>query len=129
MSSGGKIFLGICTFLPLVFGVWFIWYYISALADLMRYIPQAEENPGDIMQFYFSTIFNAKFLTLCVLSVVTWLVLVIYYILHAVKHVKGDGEKILWILLFIFIGTISFVIYFFMRVVPERPKNEIAGTI
>ncbi len=128
MSSGSKVLLGICTFLPLVFGIMFIAYYLSVLAEMMRFLPTNEDDPNAVVQFYFSRILNMKIILLAVLSVITWLALVIYYILHAVKHIKGDGEKIMWILLFIFIGSLCFPVYFFMRVVPMPSRNEIAGT-
>jgi Phospholipase_D-nuclease N-terminal len=52
--------------------------------------------------------------------------LMVYYIVHVIRNTAiRETERIIWILLFIFLSTLSFIIYFFMRIVPEE---TVAGT-
>jgi hypothetical protein len=128
MSKGSKIFLGICTFMPLFLGMCLLFIYLSILPDLMYHTLQ-NNDPREFFHAYFSRIFTARFFIILMLLAIAKLSLIIYYIIHAVKHVtRSEGEKIMWILLFIFIGTIPFLIYFFLKIVPMPDKNEIPRT-
>ena len=123
MSGGSKVLLGICTFLPVFLGMSLFVIYMSMLPDLF-YQALQPADPAEFMRLYFSKIFTGKVMVLFMLMIVTHISLIIYYILHAVKNVtKSEGEKIMWILLFVFIGTIPFLIYFFLKIVPMPPKN------
>ena len=85
-------------------------------------------NGGDQRAFvhnYMAQIFSGHLIMLGILAVVAHVALVIYYIIHVVTHkIKSEGEKIMWILLFIFVGTIAFIIYFFLRILPATPQNS-----
>jgi hypothetical protein len=126
MSNGAKIFLGICTFMPLFLGICLVFVYLSILPDLIYHTSQSGD-PREFAHLYFSKLFTARFFAILLLLVVVKLSLIIYYIIHVVKHVtRSEGEKIMWILLFIFIGTIPFIIYFFLKIVP-MPADKIAN--
>jgi len=61
-------------------------------------------------------------LILCALS------LLIFYIVHVVNNKSIEsGERIMWILLFIFMGGIACPIYFFVRLINDKPKQESIG--
>jgi hypothetical protein len=118
MSNPGKVILGIVTFLPLIFGASFIVYYISMIREMLQYLPDSSD-PQFFARNYMAHFLPGEFVSLAVLSFVTHLGLMIYYIIHVVTHkIKSEGEKIMWILFFVFIGTVTFIIYYFMRVVP-----------
>src|SRR5579872_7157700 len=98
MSNGAKIFLGICTFMPLFLGICLVFVYLSILPDLIYHTSQTGD-PREFVHVYFSKLFTARFFTLLFLLVIVKLSLIIYYIIHAVKHVtKSEGEKVMWIL-------------------------------
>ena len=119
MTKPAKIFLGIITFLPLVFGICCLVYYLLAIRDMIMLMPVSPDDSRRFAQSYISHIFSGPLVTFAILSFVTHIGLMIYYIVHVVTYkVKTEGEKVMWILLFVFIGTIAFIIYFFMRVVP-----------
>ena len=118
MSNSGKVILGIATFLPLIFGVCFLVYYISMVREMLLYLPNSND-PQFFARNYMAHFFTGEFISLAILSLITHLGLMIYYIIHVVTHkIKSEGEKIMWILFFVFIGTVTFIIYYFMRVVP-----------
>ena len=117
MSNSGKIILGIATFLPLIFGVCFLVYYVSMMREMFMLLP-GSDDPQFFARNYMAHLFSGEFIVLGILSFVTHLALMIYYIIHVVTHkIKSEGEKIMWILFFVFIGTVTFIIYYFMRVV------------
>ena len=119
MTKSAKIFLGIITFLPLVFGICCVVYYMLAIRDMFLLMPVSPDDSRRFTQSYISHIFSGPLVMFAILSFVTHIGLMIYYIVHVVTYkVKTEGEKVMWILLFVFIGTIAFIIYFFMRVVP-----------
>lgn len=125
MSTGSKVFLGICTFMPLFLGMCLLITYLSILPDLIVQTSQSSD-PREFLHLYFSKVFTARMLVLFMLMLITHISLIIYYVIHAVKHVtRSEGEKVMWILLFVFIGTIPFIIYFFLKIVPMPARNEV----
>ncbi len=127
MTKSGKIILGILTFLPLVFGMCCLVYYLLMIKDIMLVMPVNRGDQQAFMRSYMSHIFSGPLMISMVLTVLTHLGLMIYYIVHVVSlRLRSEGEKVMWILLFIFIGTISYIIYFFMKVVP-LPAPGTAG--
>ncbi len=131
MTKTAKTILGIITFLPLVFGICCIVYYILLIADMIKTMPVNPDESQRFARTYMMHFFSSPFIVFAILSFLTHIGLMIYYIVHVVTYkVKTEGEKVMWILLFIFIGSISFIIYFFMRVVPlpapDKGLKEVA---
>lgn len=51
----------------------------------------------------------------------------IYYLIHVIRNKQIEqNEKILWVVLFLFIGFISHLVYFYMRIWKE-PENQLAN--
>ena len=122
MLTNSKLLLGTCTFLPFIFGAIFLVYYILALKELFSMMPV--DDPQLVAHWYFTRVFSGTLLFLIVGAIITHISLMIWYILHVVKHgTKTEGEKVMWILLFVFIGTIPFIIYYFLKIVPETGKK------
>ena len=89
-------------------------------------LPVSPDNSRRFAQSYISHIFSGPLVLFTILSFVTHVGLMIFYIVHVVAYnVKSEGEKVMWILLFIFVGTIAFIIYFFMRVVPLPARSAL----
>jgi len=130
MTRSAKVLLGIATFLPLVFGACCLVYYIFAIRDMFVLMPVNPDDSRRFAQSYIAHIFSGPLVTFVILSFVTHIGLMIYYIVHVVTYkVKTEGEKVMWILLFVFIGTIAFIIYFFMRVVPLPARGSINNQV
>lgn len=113
-----QIILGIFTALPFIafpFIVWQIFHGISEIVAAGRNgEPEFEEIMLPIMSFAAPIIFLSF----------ACLVLLIFYIVHAVLHKTiSTGEKLLWVLLFIFLGVIAFPAYWFVRI---WNKNDIS---
>ena len=122
MSTGGKIILGIATLLPIVFGVLFFVNYISMVIEMAT---SANMNGGGLDANHFISFMLSHLAIYFVLAMSTHLALMIYYIVHVARHnPRSEAEKIMWILLFIFIGTIPFIIYFFLKVVADKREEE-----
>ncbi len=128
MTKPAKIILGIITFLPMLFGICCLVYYMLMIKDLILLMPGSHNDPQVFMNTYMSRVFSGPLIMLVILSVITHLGLMIFYIIHVARlKLKSEGEKVMWILLFVFIGTIIYIIYFFMRVVPLRVADTISG--
>ena len=108
MSRSRKIFLGMLTFLPFLFLVLYIAIFLNGLFFAIRHQHMEPED------FFFNMFPAIIFL---VLLIVSKLALLIYYIIHAVNNKKLDSsERIVWILIFIFIGLIGYPLYWYMRI-------------
>ena len=127
MSQSSKVVLGICTFLPLLFVFGLVFNYLAMLPGLI----QTLSNNGDanvVVPEVFARFFSAPVVVLILLFMITKISLLIYYIIHVVSN-GTTNEKVLWILLFVLLGSIPFIVYFFVKIVPVRAKNETAGAI
>jgi len=117
MSSGSKTILGILTFLPIVFGMVFFVGYIFFIKDMVLNIPP-DNDPQVFFRQYFMHLFNPAVITGFIGYILLHFGLMIWYIIHVVKNgTRTEGEKVMWILLFIFIGTIGNIIYFLVKIV------------
>lgn len=122
MTRAQKVFVGILAFLPLVaVAALMIYFFTTFFPDIIRMDHEHGELPpefifGNMMGFIVSVII------LCFLQIG----LMIYFIIHAInnKKVKSE-ERIIWVLLFIFVNTISYPIYWGLRIWPEeKPESN-----
>jgi len=128
MSKGSKILLGILTFLPIIFGIACFVYYFSMMMNMALEMPSGEQPV--LMHHYFARIFSMQYIMCILFGVTLHIGLMIYYIIHVVNHkVRSEGEKVMWILLFVFVGSIAYIIYFFIKIAPMPSKNEGARVV
>jgi hypothetical protein len=112
LSQGQKILIGILTLLPFLFVPYLIFQIFSFVMttisnDSMGIDPQ----PEVILSAIFSFIFPIILLSLLSLG------LFIFYIVHTINNKNMEtAERIIWILLFLFVGFIIFPIYWFIRI-------------
>lgn len=62
------------------------------------------------------------FIMIAIIAAVLKLAALIYFIIHMLdnKRVKEGGEKVIWVLVFLFTGGIGFPIYWYMRIWKEE---------
>ena len=122
MSRSKKVIIGILAFLPLVSAAVFMIYFF---ATLFPEILRMEQEHGDVPpEFFFGNMMG--FIASVIILVFVQLALMIYFIIHTInnKRVKNE-ERIIWVLLFIFVSTIAYPIYWGIRIWPEeKPESN-----
>lgn len=104
----------------LIFFCLFIGYGIFLIAA----ISEGSHVPGDPDHLSGSLIFGSlgTFLLLLFLAVFLSLASLVFFIVHAVQNpnLKGNNLLIVWILLFVFVGGISQLLYWIIEIVNKR---------
>jgi hypothetical protein len=117
MSKNAKIFLGVLTLLPVMSLFYYLWAFISLFSQINRF-----HNGGapDANALSFDDGFFTMLIVLAI-SVIFSIGLLIYYIIHAVNNKKlSDNDRMMWIVLFIFIANIAFMIYFVLKIWQDK---------
>ena len=121
LTNNQKVLLGIIHFLPIIgFAAYFIFFFSFFFSN----IENLENNTGESSQImFFKNIIGAF-----VILIVTLLISIgikIFDIIHLIKTNKNDkSNKILmWVLLFIFVGVIAEIIYFFLEIIPNKKQE------
>lgn len=123
LSKGQKTLIGILHFLPILgFIAYFVFFFVFIIGNIEN-IDNNGNNPPNPAQFLSG--FIGAFLII-VVSILIAIGVKIFDIIHLVKSNKNDtNNKILmWVLLFVFTGIVSEIVYFFLEIVPEK-NNEI----
>jgi hypothetical protein len=123
MNTAAKVILGIFTFLPVLLLILFFYNFFEII---LHYAP--DFNSGHIerpTREEMLTMITPLFLYIILTSLIS-LGLLIYYIVHAVNNKNIDSsERVIWVLLFVFIGLIAFPIYFFARINKQQPPAAV----
>ena len=115
MSKNTKIVVGILTLLPLIGILFYIGLVISFIGT------QGDGFAPDGAGLSKNIIWMVVMLGL---SILLGIGLLIFYIVHAVNNKKLDSnERIMWILLFVFVSTIAFMIYWVLRIWQEKDSE------
>lgn len=128
MTRTRKIWLGILTFLPIVF---FIGYFIAFFVFFIGMFQDIGEinnntNPSNNLEFLnnMGTFFIVVFL-LIFFIIFMGLGIMIYYIIHANKNPLNDSnKKLMWTLVLIFTSTIGCIVYYFVEIVPLGKSSK-----
>ena len=119
MKKSTKVWLGILTFLPVIFISVFLFLFITLFLSNIYNFENFENNLRE--DFFRSMIISFIFL---VIAVIIKLGLLIYYVIHVSDNENNDSaKKIMWILILVFVGTIGSVIYYFMEILPLPSDN------
>ena len=125
MKKSAKTILGICTFGYFVLVIVFVCIMISTMLNTMPMLDDMNRHPEVFPRQFFQNILHV--LPLAIILGISWLSLLIYYIVNAATlKTITTGERVMWILLFVFFKSIAFIVYFFVRIVPQpEPDNLI----
>ena len=122
MLRSKKFLIGILAFLPLVAtAIVFIYALVNFIPDVLRL---DREYSGEIPPETFFTHMLGFILSAVIIGLLH-LGLMIYFIINVLnnKQVKTE-ERIIWVLLFIFVNTIAFPVYWGMRIWPEEKAES-----
>jgi len=124
MSSGSKVVLGIFTFLPMILGICFLVGYLLFIKDVILNL-DPNTDPQYFAKYFLSHILSPGAIAGFIGYIILHFSLLIWYIAHVVRNgTKTEGEKVMWILLFIFIGSLGNIIYFLVRILPYTSSKQ-----
>jgi hypothetical protein len=112
LSQGQKLIVGFFTLLPFVLIPYYLYQFFHFFTEMMQNTFRHEEpDPTMILE-----VMMPMFMAVGLMSLVS-MGLLVFYIIHAVKNKAVVGnERLIWILLFVFVAHLAFPIYFFLRV-------------
>jgi hypothetical protein len=111
LSKAQKILLGIFTLLPFVLTPIILWQMAHGIFHIIQLNEHREPEPSEIFAVVIS------FIAPIILLVLTSLVLLTFYIVHAVMNKKlSTAEQLVWILIFFFFGIVAFPVYWFIAI-------------
>jgi Phospholipase_D-nuclease N-terminal len=115
MSRGSKLFVGLVSFLPLVFLIVFCFMFFNLIPEIIRW----EDHDPDPYSV-FETI-RPVFMIGMIIALVS-LGLLVFFIIHMINNKNIEtGERVIWILVFLFAGVVGYPIYWYMRVWKDHP--------
>ncbi len=101
--------------------------YAVFLMTLFHELPYLEDDPDRVPFFVFGGLGSFIFMifTIIFLSLAS----LVFYIVHAVQNPNLEGSNLLivWIILFIFVGGISQLLYWIIEIVNKRDKTAPSG--
>lgn len=110
MSRGTKLFIGLLSFLPIIGLIILFSFIFNLLPEIIEW-SNYEPDPYTV----FETMRPLFIIGLCMglLS----LGLLVFFIMHLVRNKKMDStERVIWILVFLFVSIVGYPIYWYMRV-------------
>jgi hypothetical protein len=123
MSKGGKVVVGIFTFLPVLLLILFFYNLFSTMVHYAPEIERQQFTKPDAKEVLEAI---APIFMYIILLSINCLGLLIYYIIHAVNNKNLESnERVLWVLLFVFVGFIAFPVYFFAKIVKTPPAATV----
>jgi len=123
LSKTQKIIIGILHFLPIIGIIYYFYFFFSFFfVNLEGLETDSLDGKPPIALFQG---FIGAFIILILTGLVS-LGIKIFDIIHLTKSNKNDrGNKVLiWVLLFIFTGNISEIVYYFLEILPEKNHDR-----
>jgi hypothetical protein len=115
MSKNKKIIIGIFSILPFLLFVFYLVSMISFFIYFFRDVAVNGERPEDMI-FSGMADMVGMIVTMVLLGLLS-LGVMVYFIIHTINNQLITGEeRLVWILVFIFVGMVSFPIYWYMRI-------------
>lgn len=113
MSTSYKTFSFIIGVIPFLLFIVYMGWFFTSFADIMVTAMNQENAP---VEAEFVKSMMGVILLAIVMGLSTLAAMIVYIINAANNRSIEGGEKIVWILLFIFAGMIAFPVYWFMRI-------------
>ena len=112
MKSSTKIILGILSIIPLIGFVYFFSSFISIIFELSSEPPQFDnEGPGEIIRMFIGPYIAMFFCMLINMA------MMVTFIVFAIKDRSAtESDKVLWVLLIVFLSLFINPIYWLIRV-------------
>ena len=111
LSRAQQIILGVFTALPFFAFPFLLWAIFRGVAEIIAVSQNGEPEFDQVMLPIIS------FAVPIILLMFVCLVLLIFYIVHAVLNKSiSTAEQLLWVFLFIFFGVVAFPAYWLIRV-------------
>ncbi|WP_198172273.1 hypothetical protein [Flavobacterium profundi] len=125
LSKTQKILVGVLHFLPFIGFIAYFVLFFSLFFNNLEELQQDSLNGNPPLAFFRSFI---GLFVIIILTVFIALGIKIFDIIHLTKSNKNDtnNKVLIWILLFVFTGIISEIIYYFLEIVPDK-KEELEG--
>jgi ABC-type dipeptide/oligopeptide/nickel transport system permease component len=124
LNKTQKILLGIFTIVPFILSGYIFYQIFHFILSTVEASQGQDYEPSESAVIAGVLSFIVPIIVLTFIS----LFLHVFYIVHAALNKQLDQtEKILWILLFIFFGTIPFIIYWFIRLWNENQRPLTQG--
>ena len=115
MSKNKKILIGIFSILPLLLFVVYMVSMVSFFIHFFREIAINGEDPEDLFYSGFGNM-AGMIVTMVLLGLLS-LAVMVYFLVHAINNQSlNSDERLVWILVFIFVGMVGFPIYWYLRV-------------
>jgi len=114
VSKVAKIIIGLLSFLPIVLTLVLV---VTVVNQIPEFLEWERYEPG------FRTIFMtiSPIIIIAVVLSLLSLGLLIFFIIHMINHKKMEPiEKLIWILIFLFVGIVGYPVYWFLRIWNEK---------
>ena len=122
LNKSQKIALLVLTLLPLVLVPYIFYEVVHFILHTIETSEYHDPSEAVIIAGVLSFI-----IPIIILSFISFALHILYIVHAALSKTLDQTEKIIWILLFIFFGTIPFIIYWFLRIWNERQHTAHAG--
>jgi uncharacterized membrane protein len=110
MSKNSKVMIGLLSFLPIILLIVLFIMFFSLFPRFFEW-EQYEPAPQEIFSAF------GPFIILAIAMSILSFGLLIFFIIHLIKHKNTNGtERAVWILAFLLGGIISYPIYWYMKI-------------
>ncbi|HEX5026471.1 MAG TPA: PLDc N-terminal domain-containing protein [Agriterribacter sp.] len=127
MSKSRKLFIGLLSFLPLVFLLLYFAWFVGLFLKMLLTAGAGGDPTAEMPAYFFDNI--VWLIVLVVFTALLSLGLLIYFIVHVINNKAIDSsEKLIWILVFVFAHILGYPIYWYMRIWKDTPAIHPPGT-
>jgi len=122
MTTSYKRWTGILSIVPFILFVIYMGWFFSSFTEIMVTALNHQNGPveAEFIRHMMGIILIASVMGLVTLAAM------IVFIIHAANNKSLESaEKIMWVLLFVFVGLIAFPLYWFLRI-KDAPLKESA---
>ena len=123
LTKTQKILIGILHFLPIIGVIAYLFFFFSFFIGNIENFENENLNGAPPIEFFKG--FIGAFIVLMI-TILLSLGIKIFDIIHLTRSNKNDTKNkiLMWVLLFVFAGTIAEIVYYFIEILPDR-KEEI----